>query len=592
MRRGRPAGETGSELSAATIYTRAERRQNEEDFKAAIPGYRDALARFDALGERRSAAKAQWHLGESLLATGELARAEAVLTQALARFRGLSDGAGEARVLVDLGEAWMKLGDPGRALEAHERSLRLYREAGNVFGQASALNNVGLALEKTGDLQGAIGRYEEALVLWRRLGRTAAEAGTLQNLGSLYVLIGHDAEGMDLLQRALKLGEGGKDSDRMENLIALAWARYLAGDPEAALDLYREAIDLARRLGDRMTEAGIWDRRGSALRALRRYGEAADSYSRALKIGRDLGSRGNQGHTLANLGWLDLETGEVKRASRRLREAVDLLEATGELNGETYARIGLSRAERRLGAFGPAREQIDLALRRVEAMREGLQGAMSRGTFLATRYDAYEELVTLLMDLHRRNPGGGYAREALEAAERARARNLSEELYADQDPGEGSGRQRALLAEIQELEERRQRLVLQSPLRSPLAARLRELDAELRQRGMELDRLAGARTRRPGLDPLSADRIQGLAGETAAGVLSPVGARELRLDSGPEGDRGPRAAGTGADRDSRPPAGGRDVREASGGIPERGREGGPRAVQRGPGAAPAPAGRP
>ena len=506
----RPAGPRDRLLApAATLYTRAERRQNEEDFQAAIPGYREALARFDALGERDRAAKTQWHLGESLLATGELARAEAVLTQALARFRGLNDGQGEARVLVDLGQVRMLLGDSGGALEAHERSLRLYREAGNEPGQASALNNVGLVLKNTGDLQEAIRRYEEALVLWRRLGSRSAEAGTLQNLGSLYVLIGHDAEGMDLLQRALQLVEGGKDSDRMEILIALAWARYLAGSPEAALDLYREAIDLARRLGDRSAEAGAWDRRGSALRALRRYGEAADSYSRALKIVRGLGSRVDQGHTLANLGWLDLETGDAKRASRRLREAVDLLAASGEPNGETHARIGLSRAERRLGAYGRAREQIDLAVRQVEEMREGLQGARSRGTFLAARYDAHEELVALLLDLHRRNPGGGHAREALEAAERARARNLSEELAADDDPGEGTGRRGTLLGEIRELEERRERIALESPR----DARLRELDAELRQRGLELDRLADAPTRQPGLRPLSAGRIQGLAGE-------------------------------------------------------------------------------
>ncbi|HEX5714971.1 MAG TPA: CHAT domain-containing protein, partial [Thermoanaerobaculia bacterium] len=188
---------------------------------------------------------------------------------------------------------------------------------------------------------------------------------------------------------------------------------------------------------------------------------------------------------------------------------------SGDPNGEIFVRVGLSRVERRLGAFGPAREQAEEAVRLVEDMRAGLQGPLSRGSFLATRYDAYEELVALLMER-------GHAREALEVAERARARNLSEDLAegslsraAGEGRGGGSDRKRTLQAELQAMDARRQSLAAGDP-RDP---RLRDLDAELRRKGIELDRLATVRAGLSGFRPLTAAGIQGLADEESVFLI-------------------------------------------------------------------------
>jgi CHAT domain-containing protein len=516
----RPAREEDRRRAAShSAFARAERRRLDKDFESAVPAYRQALPGFAALGDRAEVAQVQWRLGKSLLATGELVAAGAALEQSVAGFRSLGEGLGEARALNDLGDAWRLLGEPGRALQAHERSLHLYRQARVPEGQATALNELGLALESRGDLQGAIDRYREALILWRRLGSRRAEAVTLQNLGNLYILIGHDDEGMDLLRQALALLEGAGERERLPVLIGTGWAYYLAGRPEPALGLYRQAIEIARKLGDRKAEAGAWDRRGSALRAVHRYDEAAASYSRALAISRTMGSQLYQGHTLANLGWLDLETGSVERSRQRLGKAADLLKASGDPNGEAFARVGLSRAERHLGSFAAAREQIEVAVRLVEEVRTGLEGSMSRGQFLSTRYDVFEELVALLMDLHRRDPAGGYDRQALEVAERARARNLAEQLVVDRELQRADGREarrRILRGEIRAMEERRQALALHNP-RDP---RLQDIDAELRERSLELDRLAAATAGSlSGPRPLTAARIQELADQDSLIVV-------------------------------------------------------------------------
>ncbi len=373
-------------------------------------------------------------------------------------------------------------------------------------------------LETRGDLQGAIERYQQALALWRQLGARPAEAATLENLGSLYSLLGYDREALDVLDQALSLVPEDRPAQRSSALVALGWAEYLAGRPERALERYQGALALARRSGSRMAEAGIWDRRGTALRALHRYPEAAGSYAHALELSRAAGSSLGEGHTLANLGWLDLETGAVARSRERLARAAQLLARSGDPNGEMYAHVGLSRAERSLGALGPARGEAELAVRLVEEMRAALHGATSRGQYLATRFDAYEELVSVLMDLDRAQPGRGHDREALAVAERARARNLMDELAGG--PGRDRSdtadpRRASILAEMHALEERRQVLARQDPG----DARLVELDAALRARWLELDRSSRPSALPAAWAPASVPEMQALADERSLLVV-------------------------------------------------------------------------
>ncbi|HJX29636.1 MAG TPA: tetratricopeptide repeat protein, partial [Thermoanaerobaculia bacterium] len=397
VREVRLAGERDRHLAAgAAAFARGERRRLDHAFEQAVLAYRQALPHFEAARAGSELARAEWRLGETLLSTGELLQSAPVLARAADRLRELGDHGREAQALSSLGSVWRRLGEPERALAAHQRALRLYRAAGDQEGEALALNSIGLVHEQIGELQTAIDHYESALALWRQNGDEKSEAATLQNLGGIYSLIGHDAEAFDLLQRVVKIFAGpDQEGQRASALLDLGSAQVLAGQAEAALGSYEEALELARRAGRPFAQLGAWDRRGSALRTLGRFREATASYEKALAMSRATGSRFWEGYVLANLGWLDLETGDVERARWRLREAARLLAESGDPNGEIYARVGLSRAERHLGAFPQARRHAETAVRLVEQLRSGLRGKASRGDFLATRYDAYEELVTL-----------------------------------------------------------------------------------------------------------------------------------------------------------------------------------------------------
>ncbi len=470
------------------------------------PGFERGGRRFTEapVEDHEGLARAKWRLGEALVETGELLQALAFLEESAALFRTLEDGVGEARALNDLGALWRELGEPDRASTAHRRSLKLYRHAGVESGEGSALNNLGLVAETVGELSGALDLYEQALAIWRRLGRPASEATTLQNLGSLYALVGRDEEALDFLQQAVDLLTAEEQERKLVAAwIELGWAHHLAGQSEIAMERYSQAMALARRLEDRLGEAVALDRQGTALRALGRHAEAAASYLKALDVFRKAGSRFSEGHILANLGWLELTRGDPTAAASRLDEAVAILAEAGDSNAEIYALVGLARAARLQGDFAPARQHLDRAVELIEGVRSEVRGDLSRSYYLATRYDAFEELVTLLMELHQADDSVGYERQALEYAERARARSLLEGLTAAATSRRHAGAEnidvelrRRKLAEIRALEKRRMTVVLkrasgatvESDVQDP---RIKQLEKLLRQRWLAVEQLEG-----------------------------------------------------------------------------------------------------
>src|SRR5262249_12647246 len=78
----------------------------------------------------------------------------------------------------------------------------------------------------------------------------------------------------------------------------------------------------------------------------------------------------------------------------------------------------------RLGRPREAESSLAVALPLFESARASIANPDLRATFLAARRQAYELRIDLLVDLDRGEPAAGYARQALEISEQARARSL------------------------------------------------------------------------------------------------------------------------------------------------------------------------
>jgi class 3 adenylate cyclase/tetratricopeptide (TPR) repeat protein len=137
-----------------------------------------------------------------------------------------------------------------------ERGLQLARELPDGAGRSrqtlDLLLPLGNALYRTTRRQEALAAYKEAAELARKLGSSADLAQAALGVEDVeFMVFGPEREAVGLLDAALAaLGEG-ESVDHCRVLSRLGRALFSAGTTERASKLLHDAVNLARRLGDR-----------------------------------------------------------------------------------------------------------------------------------------------------------------------------------------------------------------------------------------------------------------------------------------------------------------------------------------------------
>jgi CHAT domain-containing protein/Tfp pilus assembly protein PilF len=366
------------------------------ELREAVDFYQQALAVFERTGEQGLwKGKVLHNLAAVQMGLGEAEAALESHRQILALQRALGDRRGEAQTLNSLGVLDYNLGEIGEALEAYAPALASFRELGDRMKEGAVLHNLGVAFYGLGEYRRALTQLDQALAIRREVGDRRGETATEVGRGHVLLALGETAQALDAGQRGATLA--GVVPDRNGEMLArllLGQIRVAAGEPTAALAELGKARDLARQLEDRLDEVTILQTIGQAYLALKQPQPAVEA----------------------------------------LAAAVDLARAVKAQAGLVGALTALSHAEQLRGRFPEARARLDEALGLIETVRSRETDPDLRASFLAAKHSAFEMEIDLLMELDRREPGQGHAREALEASERARARSLLDLL---QEAGAG-----------------------------------------------------------------------------------------------------------------------------------------------------------
>jgi DNA-binding SARP family transcriptional activator len=129
--------------------------------------------------------------------------------------------------------------------------------------------------------------------------------------------------------------------------LANTLASYLrTGDhiPEA-VTIYSQALDAARRTGDRAAEATVLIDIGMVEGQQGRLDQGADRYWQALALFRAAGDRAGEARALGTIGIDEMQRGRYEQAAGHQREAAAIWRDIGD-------RIGAARAIGMLGAIG------------------------------------------------------------------------------------------------------------------------------------------------------------------------------------------------------------------------------------------------
>lgn len=368
-----------------------------------------------------------------------------------------------------LGSAYINQGDFANGVRETEKAVQLFRRAGDRQEEAATLRNLGLAYAESGEVDKALALTRKNLPLAQATGDHRLVALVRNDLAFIHNIRGEFAAAIEAYQRSL----AGLREHPYPLAEAVAWinlgiAYGQLGDNEQALAAFAKGEGASRAIECWSCLAEIEAQRADGLFDERRYDDAQAAYQRALELAnahqlvrqhaealRGLGrcamqaGRWNEARTLLQsareelhrsngrlnesvvysmLGDLDSRTGQFADARRNYEEALQLATEASNQGWQAVAHASLARLARQQGDLDGARESIERALALIESERAHIDAPDLRTGYFGTKRAYYELYVDILMQLDGARPGKGHDADALAAAERARARELQDQL--------------------------------------------------------------------------------------------------------------------------------------------------------------------
>jgi DNA-binding CsgD family transcriptional regulator len=274
------------------------------------------------------------------------------------------------------GEKAQRLYALHEAVEHFTRALEAAQNLSSVESNeiAELYRARGQAYETRGDWEAARADYERALEVARTAPSLRAEWQALLDLGFLFAALDYKQAG-DYLQRALSLARALDDPAPLAHSLNRVgnWHMNL-DDPETALRLHLQALEIFTRLDDRAGTAETLDLLGTTQCARGDLLHGADYYAQAITLFRELDDRRGLVSALASLSerggmWaneiLVAAAPTLAAANAEAERALALAREMGWRSGEAYALVQVAMSEGAQGeyarALGLAQQALALA---------------------------------------------------------------------------------------------------------------------------------------------------------------------------------------------------------------------------------------
>jgi CHAT domain-containing protein len=282
--------------------------------------------------QRRSAGEQQERRGVQLLELNEYDQAILIFQQALKTFQEIKDREGESRTHRYLGITYQRIGEYEQALEQFQQSL-----------EHSALWTRSDTLSSIGEIYFSLGKYPQALEYFEQA-REQSTTGSFEPISGN--LARHTVTFYGAIRAFNNLGEVYKH----------------LGQSDQALESYQQALDFARKGGDRTAESLILRNIGANQAQTGQYVQALDSYQQALKIATKINDRAIACATIANIGAVYQQQGRTQPALEQYWQALSVAKEIGDRVQQSSILNLMGVAYSSLEQYQPALQQYQQAL--------------------------------------------------------------------------------------------------------------------------------------------------------------------------------------------------------------------------------------
>ncbi len=409
------------------------------------------------------------NLGEVAIGKGEEEKAIEILKQAIAIHRKLKSPFSEGTSLSSLATAYAKTYQFDLALQTYREALQIRRDQKDLNGEANTLLNIGILYNQYGIADKAIESHLAALAILQTVKNRIAEGNVFSHLGNAYKNSSQYEKSIDAHLKAIAI------FTELKNPYHVGFSLYNLGIVysdlrryDKAIEYYELSLDSLRAAKEPVNIIYALNSLGAARVALKQFDKARVLYEEGLTWVNEIQDKDVKGRILNNLGEMSIELQQYDQARTYFQEALALFRETGNhyvesltlynigrncqlqkqydqaiafyqqslalqipgLRSQITATLyeGLADTKRRLGRIEEARGDYETAIQLQESLRANVEDQESRATLSAGGRSIYESYASLLMELHRADPGRNLNRLAFETSERMRARSLLELL--------------------------------------------------------------------------------------------------------------------------------------------------------------------
>jgi len=224
-------------------------------------------------------------------------------------------------------------GDYARSLYANAEALTHYRMA-----LALGYSNASILHESLGDLHTLLGEYSNAIKSYETAAALCAPtalANVEHKLGNVYERLGEWDLAESHYETTLHIfGEVGLEDERAKVYADWSLTAYHRGQIERAIDLAKQALELAQDVQDTRALAEAHNILGILASNQGRLEEAQHHLEQSLALAEELNDISIRIAVLNNLALVCKSYGEIERAIALTQDALALCESQGDLHRE------------------------------------------------------------------------------------------------------------------------------------------------------------------------------------------------------------------------------------------------------------------
>lgn len=240
-----------------------------------------------ALGDDRYVWQLAWVLNTVHHRRGLLHDELGVWQAALTSARRLGEPAISILVLRMVGRVLGQLNHDADAEHHFRQALALAECEGDLLDQAYVHGHLGSLSDRRGDHQRAFDHGRRAYELFRAAGNAVREAQTVSNLGWSAARLGRYADAREYCETALTLCRGLDDRAGEAYIFdSLGYIEDHDGHPELAAGFYRQAIAVAREVGDLYQAANTLEDLGRSYVTVGDHRQARTAWGEAVSLYR------------------------------------------------------------------------------------------------------------------------------------------------------------------------------------------------------------------------------------------------------------------------------------------------------------------